>query len=133
MNWDRTDKAGMMLNSPRLAGVQGLEPQLTDPELVCRRGLGRTLRLASMTIRLSGRSIASPPIVAPIPAFVTLQKKRMTTPNATTPCRHGPASLDSDPETGDVWCFACKPPRNLSAELRRECDNHASGKPAQEA
>jgi hypothetical protein len=43
----------------------------------------------------------------------------MTT-DTPTPCRHGPAKQDCDPDTGDVWCFACKPPRNLSADWRHQ-------------
>jgi hypothetical protein len=50
--------------------------------------------------------------------------------DAPTPCRHGPTRQDGDPATGDVWCFACKPPRNLSAELRHRRNDAAQ--PAQQ-
>jgi hypothetical protein len=54
----------------------------------------------------------------------------MPTPDAPTPCQHGPTKQDIDPDTGDVWCFACKPPRNLSAELRHRLADAAQ--PAQQ-
>lgn len=34
------------------------------------------------------------------------------------PCPHNPAQYDLDPETTDVWCFYCAPPRNISREQR---------------
>jgi hypothetical protein len=29
-------------------------------------------------------------------------------------CKHNSANFDADPDTGEVWCFRCKPPRCLS-------------------
>jgi len=29
-------------------------------------------------------------------------------------CNHSSASFDVDPDTGDVWCFRCDPPRCVS-------------------
>lgn len=34
------------------------------------------------------------------------------------PCHHNPALYDMDQTTGDVWCFHCTPPRNISREQR---------------
>ena len=36
------------------------------------------------------------------------------------PCPHHPGAYDVDPDTGDVWCFHCAPPRNISREQREE-------------
>lgn len=36
------------------------------------------------------------------------------------PCPHHPGAYDIDPDTGDVWCFHCAPPRNISREQREE-------------
>jgi len=33
-------------------------------------------------------------------------------------CPHNPSQYDLDPETTDVWCFYCAPPRNISREQR---------------
>lgn len=34
-------------------------------------------------------------------------------------CTHKSGHWEIEPHSGDVWCFACKPPRNLSDDLRR--------------
>jgi len=34
-------------------------------------------------------------------------------------CKHGSAKWEISPYDGDVWCFACNPPRNLSEDYRR--------------
>ena len=34
-------------------------------------------------------------------------------------CAHSEHHWQVSPYDGDVWCFACKPPRNLSEDLRR--------------
>lgn len=53
----------------------------------------------------------------------------MTRPDNTPPeaqpnpiCRHGDSNYQVSPYDGDVWCFACKPPRNISEDLRRMND-----------
>lgn len=40
--------------------------------------------------------------------------------NAT--CWHNESRYDVSPYDGDVWCFACNPPRNLSEDARRMDD-----------
>ena len=32
-------------------------------------------------------------------------------------CKHDPAGFDVDPDTGDVWCFRCRPPRLVTAPV----------------
>jgi len=47
-------------------------------------------------------------------------------------CRHNPTAYEADPQTGEVWCFHCKPPRCLSTptlvwaavELSRQLDQN---------
>ena len=36
-----------------------------------------------------------------------------------TVCGHSEQNWQVSPYDGDVWCFACKPPRNLSEDYRR--------------
>ena len=36
-----------------------------------------------------------------------------------TVCRHDERHWQVSPYDGDVWCFACKPPRNLSEDYRQ--------------
>lgn len=34
-------------------------------------------------------------------------------------CPHKSVHWQIEPHSGDVWCFACQPPRNLSDDHRR--------------
>ena len=46
--------------------------------------------------------------------MIEIQSSRPTTAPPDRGCRHSHSSYQVDPETLHVWCFSCKPPRQVS-------------------